>query len=175
MRRGKGQDLLLDAVAELPEDLALTVVLTGDGPLRPWLEARVGREEGLAERVVFRHSADPAALLPAADLQLHVTRADTMPAVVAHGLAAGIPAVVSRVGGLPEIVTRETGRLVPLDPSAIAEGIVELAGDAGLRERLGRAARARFLERFEAGGWAVRLREVYDGVVDHDGAGTTAL
>jgi len=165
MRRGKGQDLLLDAVAELPPELPVTVVLTGDGPLRPWLEARVGREEELTGRVVFRPLADPAALLQAADVQVHVTRTDVMPSVVVRGLAAGIPAVTSRVGGLPEIVTRETGRLVPLEAAAVAEALAELALDADLRARLGAAARARFLDRFEADGWAARLRAVYDATV----------
>ena len=35
MRRGQGQDLLLDAVAAVPPSVPLTVVLVGDGPLRP--------------------------------------------------------------------------------------------------------------------------------------------
>lgn len=161
MRRGKGQDLLLDAVAALPEDLGVRVVLTGDGPLRPWLEARVGREEELTGRVTFRPLPDPAALLQAADLQVHVTRTDVMPTAAVRGLAAGIPAVTSRTGGLPEIVTRETGRTVPLDADAVAEAVAELAADPGLRGRLGEAARARYLDRFEAGGWAERLCELY--------------
>jgi glycosyltransferase involved in cell wall biosynthesis len=165
MRRGKGQDLLLDAVAELPEDLPLTLVLTGDGPLRPWLEARVAREEELEGRVVFRHHGDPGELLQAADLQLHTTRTDTMPSVVVRGMAVGVPAIVSRVGGLPEIVTRDVGRQVPLTAAAIADAIVEIAGDDALRARLGRAARARYLERFEAVGWAGRLREVYESAL----------
>lgn len=164
MRRGKGQDLLLDAVAELPPDLpgrAVRVVLTGDGPLRPWLEARVSREEALTDRVDFRPLPDPATLLQAADLQVHVTRTDVMPTAAVRGLAAGIPAVTSRIGGLPEIVTRETGRTVPLAAGAVAEAVTELVGDADLRSRLGRAARARYLDRFEADGWAGRLHDLY--------------
>jgi glycosyltransferase involved in cell wall biosynthesis len=161
MRRGKGQDLLLDAVAGLPADLPVRVVLTGDGPLRPWLEARVSREDELTDRVTFRPLPDPAALLQAADLQVHVTRTDVMPTAAVRGLAAGIPAVTSRIGGLPEIVTRETGRTVPLAAAAIADAVTELASDAALRERLGRAARARYLDRFEAVGWAERLRDLY--------------
>ncbi|GAA4553117.1 glycosyltransferase family 4 protein [Pseudonocardia xishanensis] len=165
MRRGKGQDLLLDAVAALPPDLPATVVLTGDGPLRPWLEARVAREAELSGRVVVRPLADPPALLQAADVQVHVTRTDVMPSAVVRGLAAGIPVVTSRVGGLPEIVTRETGRQVPLTAQAVAEALTELASDATLRARLGTAARTRFEERFEAGGWAARLRALYDSTL----------
>ncbi|MCE0762815.1 glycosyltransferase [Pseudonocardia kujensis] len=115
----------------------------------------------------------PGELLRAADLQLHTTRTDTMPGVVVRGMAGGVPAVVSRVGGLPEIVTREVGRQVPLTAAAIAAAIVELARDDALRIRLGRAARTPSLERFEAGGWVARLREVYESALAHPvGTGT---
>jgi glycosyltransferase involved in cell wall biosynthesis len=166
MRRGKGQDMLLDAVAELPADSPWTVVLTGDGPLRAWLEARVSRDDALRGRLLFAPQGDPAGMLPAADLQLHTTRADAMPSTVVRGLAAGVPAIVTRVGGLPEIVTRDTGVVVPLDAGAITEAMIRLGRDDALRAEMGRAARARYLERFEAVGWAKRLRKVYDAVLD---------
>ncbi|MCW0216365.1 MAG: glycosyltransferase [Pseudonocardia sp.] len=165
MRRGKGQDMLLDAVAELPADSPWTVALTGDGPLRAWLESRVSRDDALRGRVRFTPYGDPTGMLAAADLQLHTTRTDGMPSAVVRGLAAGVPAIVTRVGGLPEIVTRETGVVVPLDVGSITAALQRLGADDALRERMGRAARERYLERFEAVGWARRLREVYDTVL----------
>ena len=61
----------------------------------------------------------------------------------------GRAAIVSDVGGLPEIVADgETGLVVPVgDVSALAEAIVSLAGDADAGARLGSAARGRALER----------------------------
>lgn len=170
MRRGQGQDMLLDALAELPPGEPVTVVLGGDGPLRPWLESRVAGDDLLAGRVQFRRHADPVDLLRAADLQLHTTRHDTMPRVLVQGQGAGVPAVATRVGGIPEIVTRDTGALVPVDAGRIADEVVRLVRDPELRRRQGAAARARFLTRFEAGVWAFSLGEIYRSALGRAGA-----
>jgi glycosyltransferase involved in cell wall biosynthesis len=168
MRRGQGHDLLLDAVASVPASVRLTVVLTGDGPLRPWLVSRVEADEVLAARVQFEpHDPhDPAReMIGAADLYLHTSDSAALPLPLLRALALGVPAIASHVGGVPEIVTSGTGVLVPLDPDAIADAIVRLAGDPTERERLRKGARGHFLANFEARGWAVRLRGVYDEVL----------
>ena len=168
MRRGQGQDLLLDAVAAVPPSVPLTVVLLGDGPLRPWLLSRVESDEVLAARVHFEPRAphDPARdVVGAADLFLHTSRSAALPLELIRALALGVPAVASHVGGIPEIVTRGTGMLVPLDADAIADAVVRLASDTTQRQRLAKGARGHFLANFEARGWAVRLRGVYDEVL----------
>ncbi|TCK25125.1 glycosyltransferase family 4 protein [Pseudonocardia endophytica] len=170
MRRGQGQDMLLDALAELPDGEPVTVVLGGDGPLRPWLESRVAADESLAGRVGFRRDADPVELLRAADVQLHLTRADTMPRALVLGQGTGTPAVATRVGGIPEIVTRDTGALVPMSASRVADELVRLVRDPERRRRQGDAARARFLERFEAGVWVGQLTEIYRSALGWSGA-----
>jgi glycosyltransferase involved in cell wall biosynthesis len=165
MRRGMGQDLLLDAVAALPPSIPLSVVLAGDGPLRPWLVSRVEADDALAARVQFApHDAheDVCPLIGSADLYLHTTRSAALPLPLMRAAALGVPAVASRVGGVPEIVNRDTGVLVPLEAEGIAEAVLRLGTEPVLRARLGAAARAHFLAHFEAGGWARRLRAVYD-------------
>lgn len=174
MRRGQGQDMLLDAVAEIPDDEPLTVVLGGDGPLRPWLESRVAADETLSGRVAFRRGGDPLPLLRAADVQLHTTRHDTMPRVLVLGQGTGTPAVATRVGGIPEIVTRDTGALTPVSSSRIADELVRMVRDPQLRARRGEAARRRFLERFEAAGWAGMLADVYRNALGHADAPAAA-
>ncbi|MEJ8279847.1 glycosyltransferase family 4 protein [Pseudonocardia spirodelae] len=170
MRRGRGQDLLLDAVAEIGPDEPLTVVLGGDGPLRPWLESRVAADDALSGRVAFRRSADPVELLRAADVQLHTTRHDTMPRMLLLGQGTATPAVATRVGGIPEIVTRDTGALTPVDATRIADELVRLVRDPDLRARRGAAARARFLQRFESSVWAASLGDVYRSAAGVAGA-----
>ena len=168
MRRGQGHDLLLDAVAAVPVSVPLTVVLVGDGPLRPWLVSRVEADEVLAARVRFEpHDVhDPARqVIGAADVYLHTSSSAALPLPLLRALALGVPAVASHVGGVPEIVTRGTGVLVPRVADAIADAVARLAGDPDLRTRLGKAARGRFLANFEARGWALRLRGVYDEVL----------
>lgn len=168
MRRGQGHDLLLAAVAAVPRRVPLTLALVGDGPLRPWLASRVEADEVLAGRVRFEpHDAhDPARdVVGAADLYLHTSRSAALPLPLVRALALGVPAVASHVGGVPEIVTRDTGVLVPLDAESIADAVARLAADPALRARLAKGARGHFLANFDARGWAVRLRGVYDEVL----------
>ena len=166
MRRDQGHELLLDAVDALPDGLPLTVALAGDGPLRPWLESRVDASDDLAGRVRFVHRHhDPAALLAAADIVLHTARSGAAPTALLRAMAAGVPAVATRVGGVPEIVTGETGVLVPLEPGRIADALVALTQDTDRRARLATSARARFLADHEAVGWAQRLHAVYADVL----------
>ena len=67
-----------------------------------------------------------------------------------EAMAAGVPVVATRGGGIPEIVAdNETGLLVePGDASALAEAILSLLSDQGLRISMGRAARIRAVDFF---------------------------
>ncbi|TWF81196.1 glycosyltransferase involved in cell wall biosynthesis [Pseudonocardia hierapolitana] len=166
MRRGEGHELLLDAVEALPDKLPLAVALAGDGPLRPWLESRVDRNDDLSGRVRFVHRhQDPAGLLAAADLVVHTPRTGAAPTTLLRAMAAGVPVIATRVGGIPEIVTPAAGVLVPMSAPALVDALVGLTEDDERRARMAAAARARFLAQYDAAGWARRLRGVYDDVL----------
>jgi glycosyltransferase involved in cell wall biosynthesis len=164
-REGKGHDDLLDA-AGLLEGVPVRFVLAGSGPEESRLRARV-EAAGLAGRVVFAgFREDVAGLLAAADLVVHPSHADALPTALIHALAAGVPAVATRVGGIPEIVGDDAGVLVPpADPAALAAAVRALAGDPQRRREMGEAARARFAERFEGTAWARRLAALYAEVL----------
>ena len=167
MRRSHGHELLLDAIELLPDGNPLVLALAGDGPLRPWLESRVAASDELAARVQFvRRHDDPAGLLAASDVMLHTGRYGAAPTALLRAMAAGVPAIATRVGGVPEIVTSGTGILVPLSAGPIADALVTLGTDPVRRQQMGAAARARFLAEFEAVGWARRLTAVYESVLD---------
>lgn len=166
MRRDQGHELLLNAVEQVPDGVPLVVALAGEGPLRPRLEARVTANDALADRVRFVHRhQDPAELLAASDVAVHTANAAALPTALLRAMAAGRPVVATRVGGIPEAITQHTGILVSLDAAPIADALVALTDDPARRERMGAAARARFLSDFEAVGWAKRLRSVYDEVL----------
>jgi glycosyltransferase involved in cell wall biosynthesis len=167
MARNEGHELLLDAVEVLPDGTPLVIALAGDGPLRPWLESRVAADDELDARVRFVHRHDdPAGLLGAADIVLHTGRYGAAPTTLLRAMAAGVPVIATRVGGVPEIVTSGTGVLVPLSAGPIADALVGLAADPERRKRMGVAAQARFQAGFEAIGWARRLVEVYESVLE---------
>lgn len=141
----KRVDLLLDAVAAAP---GLRLDLVGDGPLRTEVEARVARPD-LRERVeVAGWVDDPSARFARADVYVLTSAAENCPLSLLEAMASGLPVVATAVGGIPEVVRHGVdGLLCPAgDGAAVAAALATLAGDAGLRRRMGAAARQRILD-----------------------------
>lgn len=144
----KGLDVLLRAFAlarrELPE---LELELAGAGPLEG--ELRAAAPPG----VTFLGRVSPVAPVYERNAIVVVpSRGEGFGMVALEAAERGRAAVVSDVGGLPEIVAHgETGLVVPVgDADALGGAIVELAGDPARAARFGAAARARALAQFSA-------------------------
>jgi len=140
----KRVEMLLDAVAlarQSQPELHLAVV--GDGDLRPALE-RHAAEPGWGGAVAFvGYRSDLEQIVAAADIAVLSSVNEGTPVALIEAAAAGKPGVATDVGGVSEIVTPDTGRLVPsADTAAFAHALVELCSDAEARRRLGAAARA---------------------------------
>ncbi|MDW8363832.1 MAG: glycosyltransferase family 4 protein, partial [Myxococcales bacterium] len=143
----KGLDVLVDAAA----GSSAQVVIAGEGPERPALERRA-RARGAAVRFVGPIGGHTKAdWLAAADVFVAPSRAlrsgrtEGSPTAVLEAMAAGLPVVASRTGGLPDLVRDgRDGLLVePDDPVALARAINWLVGDVEIRKRMGRSARRR--------------------------------
>ncbi len=172
----KGFDLLLAALPRVLRELPATrLVLVGDGPDRASLEAQAVRL-GVAGHVVLAGVVAGAAggllhYLAAADVCAAPSRNEGMGRALVEAMALGLPVVGTAVGGVPDVVgPDEAGRLVPAEDShALADALIELGQDSGLREKLGEAARAR-AERFTTEVAEARLLELYATLVrEHSG------
>lgn len=140
----KGLDYLIDAAALLRTRPGLTVLVVGDGDRRDALAAQIDRL-GLAGRVRLLGKRDDVhALLAASDLFVCPSVWDeALGYVILEAMAVGLPAVASRVGGIPEVVREgETGLLVPpRDATALAGAIASLLDDPARRRAMGQAGR----------------------------------
>jgi glycosyltransferase involved in cell wall biosynthesis len=89
--------------------------------------------------------------------------------VVAEGLAFGKPVIGSRRGGIPEMIRHgENGLLFEPDrPGELVEALRQLAGDAALRARMGRAARISAQPFLDREGWIEKYLKVYECLVRH--------
>lgn len=146
----KGVPDLLQAVALLlsqGRDVSLEIV--GDGPRRADYEQKA-RTLGVEHAVVFRgfvSKSEVAHILQSSDLFVLPSLYDNNPNALLEAQACGLPAVASRVGGIPEIIGEDTGLLaVPGDAAALAAAIIEALGDPDRFDRaaIAREARARF-------------------------------
>jgi L-malate glycosyltransferase len=156
------RDLLRGARIAIDRRPDLRFWIAGDGPLRSELEAERDALQ-LGDRVQFLgFREDVIDLLAAADLFCVSSYLEGMGTSTLDAMAAGLPVVATRVGGIPEIVTHGvTGLLVPArDPEALAGALLTLAADPSLRERMGREARIKVMA-FSADRTAERTREAY--------------
>ncbi|MCH8843302.1 MAG: glycosyltransferase family 4 protein [SAR324 cluster bacterium] len=87
-------------------------------------------------------------------------------------MACGIPVVATAVGGLPELITRDVGFLVPPgDPGALAKAVARLLNDGDLRKKLGATARRTVEEKHALPRVAVALERLYRAVLAGSGVG----
>jgi glycosyltransferase involved in cell wall biosynthesis len=150
LRPEKGHDVLIDAMAARPELRRLQLDFAGDGPCRTNLEARA-RRRGVADRISFLgERGDIPALLDRAHLFILPSRTEALPNSVMEAMAAGLPVIASRTGGICELIDdRVTGILVPPgDAGALADAIVRTIADPGGAAALGAEARSTISARF---------------------------
>jgi glycosyltransferase involved in cell wall biosynthesis len=149
----KGHHDLIEGFAGIAPQLPAgwRALLAGrDEGLRPGLET-LAAMRGIGENIVFLgERADVPRLLAAADFGLLTSHEEGFSNVVLEGMAAGLPMVVTDVGGNAEAVfDGATGFVVPSsNPKAIGEAVLRLARDETLRKSLGDAGRKRVAEHF---------------------------
>lgn len=170
----KNHAVLIDAVAD-PRLARVHLWIAGEGELAEDLAARV-RDRGVADRVrLLGVRTDVPALMAAADLFVLPSTWEGNPLVVMEAMAAGLPVVATAVGCVPELLSPDTGRLVPAGVSeALVTAIADLTADPATRGQLGAAARARATERFDVSAMAEAYLRVYAAAVPVGGPGLVA-
>jgi glycosyltransferase involved in cell wall biosynthesis len=168
----KGHVHLLEAFRRVRRRApAARLLLVGEGPLRSALEKAAAGPD-LDGAVYFAgYRADVAALLSRCDLFVLSSLEEGMPNALLEAMAAGIPSVVTDVGGNAEVIEEGiTGYLVPAsDPEALAGRITDLLLDPDLRRRQGEVARRRFESRFTLERMTSAYHALYDEVLERSG------
>lgn len=145
LRQEKGHDVLIDAAPQIFSSCPdAEICLAGTGPMADALHERA-RARGVGGRVQFLGLCeDVPALLASSDIFVLPSRSEALPNALIEAMAAGLPVVASRVGGIPEIVSDgQNGVLVePGRPGALASAIVNLMDHPSAAFGLGSAARS---------------------------------
>jgi len=147
-------------------------VIIGDGPqmeqMRTWIE-----EAGLGGSFRMPGSrSDVHRLLPGLDIFLLTSRHEGLPRALLEALAAGLPAVSTAVGGIPELLDgRRNGLLCPSgDGACLSDSVVRLIDSPELRRSLANEADAS-IEPFSAATMVSRLTEVYEALLKGEACG----
>jgi starch synthase len=156
----KGGSLLLEVWRRhLREVAILTLVTLEDVPPEPGLEVR---------RDVRPGDGQVEAILRETDIFAFPTELDTFGYAAIEAMAARVPVVATRTGGVPEVVADgETGLLVdPGDGAQLLDALQRLLRDPGARRAMGEAGRARAEARFDARVTSAQLVEVLREAVE---------
>lgn len=166
----KGPDVLIRAAERLGRS-DLEYVLVGsqgfarDAPLSSYERElrRLASASGAGIRFEpFVDRSTLPALLRSADLLVVPSRWDEPSGLTAtEGLATGLPVIVSRVGGLPDVIGPAGVLVEPDDPAALAEAIAWLADDPEARRRMSQHARAHAVAHDWSWAWS-NLRRVLE-------------
>jgi glycosyltransferase involved in cell wall biosynthesis len=144
LAREKRFDVLLAAFAEAARGTPARLLVVGGGPQEGELRSIAG-QLGVSDQVVFTGPLPHARVLEcyaASDVFAFASPTETQGIVVVEAMAAGLPVIAVRAGGVAEVVQDgETGRLVPLDAGALADAIRQALQDADFRRRCGAAGR----------------------------------
>jgi glycogen synthase len=139
----KGLDPLIRAAAQVPRRVGLRLRLVGEDWGGRAVVERLATELGIRESVTVTGALPRAEVLreyAEADLFVLPSLFECTPAVLIEAMAAGLPIVTTRVGGIAEVVVEGENALLcpPNDPGALAIALTRLAEDEPLRARFGR-------------------------------------
>jgi glycosyltransferase involved in cell wall biosynthesis len=165
----KGIDILLEAARELLRERR-DIVFVIAGPQMKQEEEFGRRMLAIAEepefggRVRFLGSRDDIPdVMTSMDLFVLPSRAEPLGIVVLEAMAAGVPVIASKVGGIPEMLNSpEVGTLVdPLTPGAFANAVREVLCRPDRGKSMGQRARASLPGKFDTSSGGQRLKKIY--------------
>jgi L-malate glycosyltransferase len=161
----KGQRYLVEAASLVLRDVPdARLVILGEGELRPQLEHQI-HERRLDKHVILAgFRADVLSFHRSFDLFVMSSVTEGLGTSLLDAMAASKATVATRTGGIPEVVADgETGLLVPpRDSQRLAEALVKLLTNDGLRAGMARRAFERVQSRFSATRMVEQTLNVYE-------------
>ena len=145
--------------------------LVGDGPLRNRVRTLAARSPVRGNIRTYPAAPDPRPFFEQASVVTLSSVREGLPNVILEAMAMGLPVVATAVGGIPGVVEPDrTGLLCPAgDAKALGENLAALLADRDRRERFGRTARQRAVERFSMQTMVACHEAVFERVLEKTG------
>lgn len=164
LTRAKGVDILLHSLAVLKSrGVIKKAVIVGEGPLLFELRTQAHRL-GIDHLVFFLGVRDDVEiLLQQSRIFVSPSRWEGLPLSVLEAMAAGLPVIASKVGGIPEVITNDrNGVLIPPnEPELLADAIQRILKGKKFAERIGRNARRSIEKEYSIGKYSRNITKLY--------------
>ncbi len=156
----KGSEHLVDIAGKA--GLPWPLVIVGDGPGRSIVEAAARASSQDVRLTGWVDQSATAAWLRHASLLVFPSRGpESLSRVLIEASALGVPIAAMLTGGTADIVVHGRTGLLSATPAALAHDVGRLVADAGLRQRLGDAARRHAEQHFDAPAVVARVESLY--------------
>jgi glycosyltransferase involved in cell wall biosynthesis len=161
LRRLKGVDVLLRALARVNARRPATALIVGAGPDADELLA-LAQELGLQDKVSFPGAMPVNMAFAQGRCLLVPSRAESLPYIVLEAGAAGLPVIATDVGGIPEIMAGSDTELVAAgDDAALAARMLDFLGNEAGANARSRRLRTRIAEHFSVATMTDAVVEFY--------------
>jgi glycosyltransferase involved in cell wall biosynthesis len=164
--------LIASAPAVVREFPSTRFILVGDGEQRAGFE-RQAAELRMKDNFLFLgRRADVPEILACCDIAVLPSKAEGLPNAVLEYMAAGLPVIVSRVGGNAELVQDGvTGLLVPpADSAALSSALLKLLREHGLARQMARSAREFIVQNFSFERLVLEVDALYSELLQRKGS-----
>ncbi len=169
-RSMKGHTDILEAARELSSLIPhILFIFAGEGPLRQDIEEEVVLDPVLRRIIIFPGVVEePFNLLHASDVFLLASHWEGCPASILEAMAAGVPVVATRVGGIPELVEHEvTGLLIPpKKPFALKDALVRLYENPSLAAQISHHARRTVEKHFSLDIMTKKIESLFSQLIE---------
>jgi glycosyltransferase involved in cell wall biosynthesis len=166
LARSKRIDRLLQAIAQLPDEPRVHLLLAGEGEQRELLVELAGRL-GLRGRVHFcGYRSDVGRLLAAADLMALSSEREGLPIVILEAMAMRCPIVSTRVGAIADVLREgeDAWIVAPNDTAGLQRAISDALGQPALARSRASNAYARYTQRYSRNAMGARYLQIYEDV-----------
>jgi L-malate glycosyltransferase len=158
---------VVEVFARISRALPARLMLIGDGPDRSLAE-QLALRHNVQDRIYFLGKQDNVnELLPLADLMIMPSQMESFGLAALEAMACGVPAIATRVGGVPELIDDQiNGLLFEVgDVESMANAAIGLLSDRSRLQSFSAAARQTARERFCASSIIPHYEEYYERVV----------
>lgn len=165
-RPEKGGRTLLEALARIPRELPIHLVLVGD--IRdPQIERTVRRLDLQHRITIAGHRPNALDWIASFDVSVMPSKRESMSRSIVESIAIGIPVIVTRVGGMPELVLDgHTGIVVePDNPAELAAAIVEAWRNPERMQAYAEAGRRHLAEHYSVEGYVREMEQALAAVL----------
>ena len=165
--RAKGYEDMIEALRLLQQNASKPkLVMVGSGSTIDTVKNQI-RELDLNQSVILAgEREDIPELLAMSDVYASSSHREGLPLAVLEAMMAGLPVVATAVGDIPNVVTQETGVVVPPHrPELLAAALEDLLKDPKKRHSMGQAAYRRAMSEYSVDAWMKKHLALYHEVL----------